>query len=102
MSITSDQPIKKIAEDRFGRGEFSKRIAKVITTLEGQSSIVVSVNGPWGEGKTSILNMIEEELNRESKAFVIRFNPWRYSDEDQVLRKYGSGSSGGEMIPYPL
>lgn len=90
MSIASDRPIHKIAEDQFGRGQFAIRIAKVLASLEAQSSIVISVNGPWGEGKTSVLNMIEETLRRESKTLVIRFNPWRYADEDQLLRKYFS------------
>jgi predicted KAP-like P-loop ATPase len=85
MTIIPDQPIAKLEEDRFGRSEFAKRIAGVISSLEDKSSIVVSVNAPWGEGKSSVLNMIEEELSHGGKALVIRFNPWRFSDEDQLL-----------------
>jgi len=88
MIDVADQPITKIADDRFGRGEFAKRIAGVISSLQGESSIVVSVNAPWGEGKSSVLNMVEEELNRLGNSLIIRFNPWRFSDEEQLLRKY--------------
>jgi predicted KAP-like P-loop ATPase len=88
MLVVADQPITKIADDQFGRGEFASRIASVISSLKDKSSIVVSVNAPWGEGKSSVLNMVEEELNRLGNSLIIRFNPWRFSDEEQLLRKY--------------
>jgi predicted KAP-like P-loop ATPase len=88
MIIIPDQPITKTEQDLFGRSEFAKRVAGIITSLKDESSIVVSVNAPWGEGKSSVLNMIEEELGHDAKALVIRFNPWRSSDEEQLLRKY--------------
>jgi hypothetical protein len=88
MTVIPDQPIAKLEEDRFGRSEFAKRIAGVISSLEDKSSIVVSVNAPWGEGKTSVLNMIEEELIRLGNSLVIRFNPWRFPDEDRLLLNF--------------
>lgn len=39
MIDVTDQPITKIAEDRFGRREFAKRIASVISSLQGESCI---------------------------------------------------------------
>jgi predicted KAP-like P-loop ATPase len=88
MTVVADQPITKIEEDRFERGAFAKRIAGVISSLKDKSSIVVSVNAPWGEGKTSVLNMVEEELNRLGNSVVIRFNPWRFPDEDKLLSSF--------------
>jgi predicted KAP-like P-loop ATPase len=88
MTVIPDQPITNIEDDRFGRGEFAKRIAGVISSLEDKSSIVVSVNAPWGEGKTSVLNMVEEELSRLGKSVVIRFNPWRFPDEERLLLNF--------------
>jgi len=88
MTVIPDQPIAKLEEDRFGRSEFAKRIAGVVSSLEDKSSIVVSVNAPWGEGKTSVLNMIEEELTRLENSLVIRFNPWRFPDEERLLLNF--------------
>jgi predicted KAP-like P-loop ATPase len=88
MTVATDKPITKASEDRFGRREFAARIARVILSLEDSSSIVISVNAPWGEGKTSVLNMIEEKLGDAENALVMRFNPWRFSDEEQLLKKY--------------
>jgi len=88
MTVIADRPISKIEEDRFGRGEFAKRVAGVISSIDHKSSIVVSINAPWGEGKTSVLNMIEEELNSLENSVVIRFNPWRFPDEDKLLSNF--------------
>jgi predicted KAP-like P-loop ATPase len=90
-NIQSDQPIVKSSEDRFGRAQFSVRVANVIIGRSDPKSIVVSINGPWGEGKTSMLNMIVEEFDKHSdKVTYIRFNPWRFADETQLLNSFFS------------
>lgn len=88
MSVLTDQPITNATGDRFGRKEFATRIANVLSLLEDKSSIVIGVNAPWGEGKTSVLNMIEDELRKGDKTFVVRFNPWRFPDEERLLSNF--------------
>jgi predicted KAP-like P-loop ATPase len=88
VSILTDQPITNAAEDRFGRKEFATRIANILSLLEDKGSIVIGVNAPWGEGKTSVINMIEEELRKGDKTLVVRFNPWRFPDEERLLSTF--------------
>lgn len=88
MTVATDRPITRAEEDRFGRYEFAARIAKVISSLKDSSSIVISVNAPWGEGKTSVLNMIEEGLSHTGNTLVLRFNPWRFPDEERLLLNF--------------
>jgi len=86
-NLNSDQPIEKPTEDRFGRARFAKRVADVITRRDDPSSIVISVNAPWGDGKTSVLNMISGYL-QEQKIAILTFNPWRFPDEDKLLKTF--------------
>jgi hypothetical protein len=82
----SDRAITSSADDRFGRHKFSQRVAHVILERRDPSSIVVGIYGPWGEGKTSVLNMVIEELDKHpERVFVRRFNPWRFAGEEQLL-----------------
>jgi predicted KAP-like P-loop ATPase len=59
--------------------------------LKGDGSFVVGICGPWGSGKSSILNMMVGELEkvrRKSRPVVFRFNPWLYSGRDQLLQAF--------------
>jgi predicted KAP-like P-loop ATPase len=87
-SIESDQPIQTSTEDRFGRSNFAQRIAQVIAKRTDSSSIVIGIHAPWGEGKTSVLNMITEELDKHENVEYLRFNPWRFPDEVQLLKHF--------------
>jgi len=84
----SDEPITSIAQDRFGRALFSARIADTIAKRRDSSSIVIGLFGPWGDGKTSVLKMMDESLAQHEKAVTIRFNPWHFPSEDALLRGF--------------
>ena len=88
--MEADRPIQNSTEDRFGRWHFAQRIAQVIAKREESSSIIVGVHAPWGEGKTSVLNMIIQELKQHKHIVTVQFNPWRFPDETQLLRKFFS------------
>jgi predicted KAP-like P-loop ATPase len=84
-NILSDQPVQNENEDRFQRYNFSKRIAKKILDSEASDSIVIGIYGAWGEGKTSVINFIENELKSDESIIPIRFNPWRFTEESTLL-----------------
>lgn len=84
-NYSSDAPIYDAALDRFNRFPFSQRVANVIAKRNDPSSIVIGINGAWGDGKTSVLNFIESELQTEEQVVCLKFNPWRFGEEDQML-----------------
>ncbi len=87
VGLNSDQPITMPEEDLFGRWPFAKQIAQTIAGWIDASSLVMALFGEWGEGKTSVLNLIIHALKAENIT-VVRFNPWRFRDEDQMLRNF--------------
>src|SRR5438132_1700063 len=78
-AVTSDRPISHLREDRLGRERFVRELGTTLATLGGTDSTVVALHGPWGSGKTSILNMVEEVLGENQHNLVLRFNPWLFS-----------------------
>ena len=84
----TDDPISSSAEDRFSRKEFAYRVAHTVAHRSSPSSLVVGLYGAWGEGKTSVLRMIEEALSNDNSVRVFWFNPWRYPDEDALLDNF--------------
>jgi len=87
-NFLADKPVLNKDEDRFQRFDFSKRIAQSIVNRDKNDSIVIGIYGAWGEGKTSVLNFIESEISKSDEILIIKFNPWRYTDEDTLLKNF--------------
>ena len=85
---SSDQPIMRRDQDRFNRWPFAKRIAETIANGRDQSSIIVGIYGPWGDGKTSTLALMETALTELPYVIPIRFNSWQFGSEEQLLRAF--------------
>lgn len=84
-NYSSDSPIHEQKQDRFSRWSFSERVAQVISKRSDPSSIVIGLYGIWGDGKTSVLNFIEKSLDSDENVICIKFNPWRFGTEEELL-----------------
>jgi KAP family P-loop domain len=85
---SSDQPITSRDQDRFNRWPFAKRIADTIANGKDPASLVIGVYGPWGDGKTSTLGLMQEALTEHPDVVLLRFNPWQFGNENQLLRAF--------------
>jgi predicted KAP-like P-loop ATPase len=95
MTFKPDQPIQSYQDDLLSRHAFSQSLANAICSYNDVNSIVIGLYGTWGTGKTSILNMSLEhivnaniELPEEERTTIIRFNPWNYSDQNQLILQF--------------
>lgn len=86
LHIHTDKPATTRAEDCFQRYEFSKRIASIIASPKIDQSLIIGLYGKWGEGKTTVMNFIRQELPEDT--VVVNFNPWMFSDEHHLLRSF--------------
>jgi hypothetical protein len=84
----SDKPITIKEQDRFNRHKFANRIAETIIKRENDEGLVIGLYGIWGEGKTSVLNMIEEKIKANENTLIAKFNPWRFKDEDTLILNF--------------
>jgi predicted KAP-like P-loop ATPase len=88
QNFSSDKPVENQEQDRFQRYNFSKRIADTIIQRENEEGIVIGIYGAWGEGKTSVLNFIQKELEKEDTVLTVTLNPWRYNDEETLIKNF--------------
>ena len=93
--LLGDQPISNSLQDKLERADFCKYLAKAILSYESKECIVIGLLGSWGSGKSSMLNMIIEFLNKSSRKYnritkpiIVRFNPWNYPDQNGVLAQF--------------
>ncbi len=88
LAYSSDAPLASRDGDLFDRWPFAERVAHVLRDRRDASSLVVGLYGGWGEGKTTVLNFIEQALDGAEGVVVVRFNPWRFGDEATLIRSF--------------
>jgi predicted KAP-like P-loop ATPase len=89
--LLADVPIQRDAQDRLGRASFAASLAQSILKMAGEESFVFALCGPWGSGKSSVLELVLrhfEPVDDRAKPIVFRFNPWWYSGQDQLLQAF--------------
>ena len=87
--LSPDLPIAKLEEDGLNRGPFAESLAKTLVQYSFPSSLTIGLYGEWGSGKTSLLNMVFENVERiDDGVVVLRFNPWLCSDPKQLVTQF--------------
>ena len=84
LQFAHDRPIARQQEDRLDRADFAQRLAWAVSSWKNQESLVISLTGSWGSGKSSIKNMALEQLANNQSCQVIEFNPWQWSGQDKL------------------
>ncbi|MDO6354360.1 P-loop NTPase fold protein [Caloramator sp. CAR-1] len=90
-NYTYDLPIISKEEDVLGMNRFSKEIADMIIDAKQKSDncFIFGINGRWGTGKTSLMNLIKCELIKQNeKIYFFEFNPWNYKDEVAIISNF--------------
>lgn len=75
MNGFTDKPASTLNEDAFGVQQYITGLKKFI--LECHTPMTIAVQGDWGSGKTSMMNMVRQELG--GSVVTTWFNTWQYS-----------------------
>jgi predicted KAP-like P-loop ATPase len=90
--MNTDSPKNKKEDDILNRHLFAEQIVNgLLTSYEnGSESLIIGINGAWGTGKTTLLNFIKTELKNKQrdKGIIFDFNPWLFSGQEQLQRKF--------------
>jgi hypothetical protein len=75
----SDEPT---AVDLLERKKYAQGLARLAES--GATPMVIGIYGTWGMGKTSLMRLIEMELDR-TKVRPLWFNPWEHQFDDNPV-----------------
>jgi hypothetical protein len=79
--IDPEEPFK---EDKLSRRESAEILTQLLKTVEGP--LVLSIDSPWGTGKTTFVKMWKQHLsNNESGFRCLYFNAWENDFSDDPL-----------------
>lgn len=88
-SLSADSPLKHPDEDELGYARFAEQLARAVVRMAPNDGLVISINGSWGSGKSTVLNFMLHYLEQEQedkRPIVIRFNPWWFSGREDLTR----------------
>lgn len=87
MSLINDAPIGGPADDLYSLDPFARAVATSIRGMKAPEGLVIAVNGPWGSGKSSAINLIKHHLEDafdRQEIVPIPFNPWWFAGADAL------------------
>ena len=86
-----DKPIETEKDDFLSRKGFSQHLGKSLLNWKEKESLVIAVYGEWGSGKSSVINLAKEFIEKtdeNDKPTIIEFNPWRFSEQDNLSEHF--------------
>jgi Cdc6-like AAA superfamily ATPase len=85
----TDAPKEDPKDDQLDRAPFSEEIARALVNWQDKRTLVVSLCGEWGTGKTTICNFVKYYLRQaDPDVLYVDFNPWEWSAQEKVFEGF--------------
>jgi predicted KAP-like P-loop ATPase len=87
MTLSNDAPIIAPRDDLYRLDPFAKAIAKSVEGMAAPDGLVLAINGPWGSGKSSAINLMRHHLSgpiSRDEIVPVVFNPWWFAGADAL------------------
>lgn len=104
LRFLADEEIRLENDDLLSNKTQAKSFAETVLASGAHSGLVFGVDGPWGVGKTSFINLAERYWERAAdKVIVCRFEPLRYASEpdlaDRLIRDLSAAIQNKVFAP---
>lgn len=83
----NDAPIITPEDDKFGIDRFAQALSRSFRDIESPIGATIALNGPWGSGKSSAVNLIRHHLKSDEEAGKIQlidFKCWWFRGEEAL------------------
>lgn len=85
----------EVEYDLLGRKNIINNLYNTIIKFKSNEKFVVSLEGPWGSGKTTLINNVKKEIennkndeNIDKIVLINDFDPWNYKDEKTMFEGF--------------
>jgi hypothetical protein len=85
QALRVDTPPRELTADTdaFGHRDYAKVVTN--TVLSVKTPFTLGLFGPWGSGKSTVLDEVGRRVKKSNKAAYVQFDVWRY--EGDALRR---------------
>nr|WP_315157349.1 P-loop NTPase fold protein [uncultured Flavobacterium sp.] len=89
FGFITDRPIEDDNEDKLQYTNYANAIATKIVKTKAEKSFAIGVNGKWGTGKTSFLNLIKKKIKKENvEIILIDFCAWNTESHKSIMTDF--------------
>lgn len=76
--FSADRPLIDAEEDRFGFSDIAKNLASSVISSANKDGMVIAIEGKWGSGKSSLINLMQNQINNaeDFNVSTIALAPW--------------------------
>lgn len=82
--VICDSAIRQVNQDLLGTSRLVKSLSKFLRNENTQPPITLAVTGDWGSGKSSIMGMLRDDLEKYGYS-PVWFNAWHHHQEKQMF-----------------
>lgn len=109
--LYNDQPIGQDEEDKLNRTPFVDEIVELVDRYteadekkDNHDGLVIGLEGAWGSGKTSVLNLLENRFQKKKGKYVVqRLDSWLALDSTALAAEFfktlGVAAADTEAFP---
>ena len=82
--FVSDGPITGNDPDPLKRGAIADTLSRFLRNENTEPPLTIAITGEWGEGKSSLMNLIAARLKKDD-AVTVCFNAWHHQKERHLF-----------------
>lgn len=86
--LLTDEPIKNKKEDLFNLKTFIEGIKENLTLYNSTNTLVIALIGKWGSGKSSVINLLKEQLNEKKDTVIEVLKLWKYENQMSLFEGF--------------
>ncbi|WP_286965120.1 KAP family P-loop NTPase fold protein [Flavobacterium sp. UBA4854] len=86
----SDDPILDIDQDILDSKKVANNLIQILKNENHENSFTLGLVGPWGNGKSSVINFVKDDLNKnkENNTISIQFLPYLNHNENDIINEF--------------
>lgn len=91
QKLNRQDPIQNETEDKLNRNNFVNYVVNIIDSAPVENnSFILSINGKWGEGKTSVKNLIMEKLRnpKYSQDILMEYSSLEFQNQKDLQKDF--------------
>lgn len=88
--LLNDDPIEDDSEDKLNYSPIVEKTTNILINENHEKSLTIGLVGPWGNGKSSVLNLINRKLieSKKNDLIIVNFQPYLNHKEDDIINEF--------------